>query len=203
MPIVKCETCGKEFDKLRHEIARRKYHYCCRKCYHESTKNPINIIIKDDYAEINIKNRANNVITTLIDLDDLELIKNISMSPQYDKTINGYYIRCLYNKESTSLHRAIMDCPSDMQVDHINHDTLDNRKCNLRICTNKQNSENKKVVKSKSGHRNIYWNKRLNKWEISLGINGKSTYFGVYSNLEDAITVAKKAREENYTHATG
>ena len=40
------------------------------------------------------------------------------------------------------LHRIIVNAPKDMVVDHINGDSLDNRRCNLRICTHRQNMMN-------------------------------------------------------------
>ncbi len=42
------------------------------------------------------------------------------------------------------MHRYIMDAPDHLQVDHINHDTLDNRRCNLRLCSNAENQLNKR-----------------------------------------------------------
>lgn len=41
------------------------------------------------------------------------------------------------------LHRVITDAPAGMEVDHINHDSLDNRRCNLRVVTHKQNLNNR------------------------------------------------------------
>lgn len=45
------------------------------------------------------------------------------------------------------MHREIMNAPKDMQVDHINGDGLDNRRENLRVCTNAENGRNRKINK--------------------------------------------------------
>lgn len=54
-------------------------------------------------------------------------------------------------KITIGMHRIIMNAPNGMEVDHINGNPLDNRKCNLRICTHEQNSRNKKMHTNKNG----------------------------------------------------
>ena len=55
------------------------------------------------------------------------------------------------------IHKFIMNAPKGMCVDHINHDGLDNRRENLRICTYSQNSQNKRLrVDSRSGYKGVY-----------------------------------------------
>lgn len=44
------------------------------------------------------------------------------------------------------MHRQILDAPDGMDVDHVNHDTLDNRRSNIRLCTTSQNMANRKKV---------------------------------------------------------
>ena len=85
----------------------------------------------------------------LVDNEDYERLMQYKWCAS--KTKIGYYsIRKDYTsgKQKTILmHRIIMDCPKGMIVDHINHNALDNRKENLRICTNSQNLMNQRVSK--------------------------------------------------------
>ena len=198
---IKCDYCGKEFYKKDTEIKRSNHNFCSRNCYYNSTKNKFIIKEFDTYAEIYVTDKQNKVFKILIDLDDVEFAKNCTFSLKYDETINGYYVRCRYKNKSYLFHRLVMKCPKDMQIDHINHDTLDNRKQNLRICTAKVNNQNKVINNSKSsGHRNIYWKPKLNKWEVGLQINYKKIYIGVFSKLEDAIQAAKQARQKYFKY---
>jgi hypothetical protein len=80
------------------------------------------------------------------------------------------------------IHRIIMDCPQGMVVDHINGDIFDNRKSNLRICTNKENSRNQ--IKRKIGsskYKGVYFHRKANspnKWIARLVHDGKLVYCG-------------------------
>lgn len=199
--LVVCEYCGKEFLKKQTEIDRNNHNFCSRDCYYKSTKNKFIIKEFDTYAEIYVTNRQNKVFKILIDLDDIELAKNCTFSLRYDETIKGYYVSSRYNKRHYAFHRLIMKCPKDMQIDHINHNTLDNRKQNLRICTAKVNNQNKIINKSKSsGYRNIYWKPKLNKWEVGLCSDYKKIYIGVFAKLDDAIQAAKQARQKYFKY---
>lgn len=72
------------------------------------------------------------------------------------------------------MHRLIMGFPVNMEVDHINGDTLDNRRCNLRICTHAENMANRKIHRDNtSGYRGVYWSKERNMWRVQIYINGK------------------------------
>lgn len=87
----------------------------------------------------------------------------------------------------------------NLVVDHINHNGLDNRKCNLRVCTNKQNVCNCLVSKNnKSGHKGVYWSKDRNKWTVQVSYNCKVKYIGRYEKLEDAIKARKEAAKKYY-----
>ena len=92
------------------------------------------------------------------------------------------------------LHRLLTNCPDDMMVDHINRDPLDNRKSNLRIVSNQQNSMNKGLQKrNTSGHKGVSWDKSKNKWYTYITVNYKLINLGRFSILEDAVEVRRQA----------
>jgi hypothetical protein len=73
-------------------------------------------------------------------------------------------------------------------VDHINRKTLDNRKTNLRICTNAQNHWNQKKPSSNTtGHKGIWFNPKRNHWRATIKANKREIYLGVFKTKEEAI----------------
>ena len=130
----------------------------------------------------------------LIDAEDIDKIKNYRWC--LAKNLNGgwyAFTNCEKGKKMY-LHRFIMDCPEDKVIDHKNGNTLDNRKRNLKICTQRQNNQNKKMSNNNtSGYRNIYWNKINNTWDIQI----KHKRIGQFKELEDAVKARNKYLVEN------
>lgn len=86
------------------------------------------------------------------------------------------------------MHRDIMNAPKGMDVDHINHDGLDNRKANLRICTHAQNSFNSSSTrKNQSGYKGVHEDKRQeNVWYVSIRFFGTTYNFWGYKTAKEA-----------------
>ena len=121
----------------------------------------------------------------IFDLDDYDKIKDYA----WNKTYKGY----AKSPQREIVHRLIMDCPEGMVVDHINHDKSDNRKSNLRICTAKENSRNRRIAKNNtSGANGVSYRKDKNKWRVRITYNRKVIHIGDYDTIEEA----KKARRE-------
>jgi len=91
------------------------------------------------------------------------------------------------------LHRLITNCPPNKQIDHINRNALDNRKCNLRICTKKENNHNRdKNSNNTSGFKGVWWDKRYKKWSVQI----QHKHIGRFETAtEGAIAYDKKAKE--------
>lgn len=84
--------------------------------------------------------------------------------------------------------------PSNKQIDHIDHDPLNNHISNLRLVTDAGNKLNLPMRKTnKSGHRGVHWDKNRNKWFAQIQRNRKTTSLGRFDNLEDAVKARKKA----------
>lgn len=134
-----------------------------------------------------------------IDGEDLEKVDKYKWFAAYDKTIDNYYIMSSTKKpKRLRLHRFIMDCPEGMVVDHIDGNTLNNCKSNLRICTMKENAKNKKPYKNKTHSKYKGVHKSGNKFELQMNINGKYKYIGTYKTEEEAALKYNELAKEHY-----
>ena len=136
----------------------------------------------------------------LIDLDDLDKVKKYCWKVNRRGYVNSVSPMINGKRNYISLHRFIMNCTDhSMVVDHINHNTSDNRKCNLRVCTPTQNSYNVKPSSyNKSGVRGVRFNKSCNKWEVGFTLEGKHRIIGYFNNINDAIKLRKQYEEKYY-----
>ena len=154
-----------------------------------TTHDPNEIVIYDDYAEIILYNKqCEEVGRTIIDIDDINKIKDYKWYLDRE----GYVI----NNKIGRLHRYLMNPPNDMVIDHINGNPLDNRKSNLRICSQQQNSMNKQNQRrnTTSKYKGVNWHKRRNKWRAGIKINGKYKHIGLYdTELTASIEYDKAA----------
>lgn len=133
------------------------------------------------------------------DIEDYDKIK------QYCWSINeyGYVKTSVYIDNNTSrtirMHRLIMDVldNDDVVVDHIGHNCRDNRKSQLRICTQDDNTYNT-ITRSTntSGFKGVSWDIEKQKWLVQIWANNKKIHIGRYNNINDAIKARKDAEEK-------
>lgn len=96
-----------------------------------------------------------------------------------------------------SMHRVIMGTPEGMETDHRNHDGLDNRRCNLRICTKSQNQMNKRPSKGcASAFKGVTWYQ--GKWSANIRVKGKMKYLGRYASELKAAQAYNEAATEYF-----
>ena len=109
----------------------------------------------------------------------------------------GGYAVSKYKNKSIQMHRVITDADESKEVDHINHNKLDNRKANLREVTRTQNNMNHDIRSdNKSGVTGVIWGKQRKKWRSYICVNGKSYHLGEFKDKEDAIKARKQAEKE-------
>lgn len=95
------------------------------------------------------------------------------------------------------MHRIIMNVSANKQIDHRNHNGLDNRRNNLRVCTNTENKQNGLPYKNCSSQfRGVWWCKNVKKWRAAITVNKKLIYLGYRSSeIECAKLYDAKAKE--------
>lgn len=73
------------------------------------------------------------------------------------------------------------------QADHKNHNTLDNRRKNLRVCSSQENRRNQKPILSTiSGLKGVTWHNLKEKWQARIGIRGERKSLGYFASKKDA-----------------
>lgn len=101
------------------------------------------------------------------------------------------------NRPLVRMQRVILDAPNDKLVDHINGDTLDNRKHNLRLATKSENMRNRKMAKNcKSGFKGVWFNKKRQRWIAYIKTNGQSRVLGHFKDRLEAAHVYNQVAEQ-------
>jgi hypothetical protein len=130
---------------------------------------------------------------SLIDDEDYERINKVKW---HAVNVGGYFYA--RSKKVGYMHRYILNINGKKDIDHKNHNTLDNQKANLRICSRQENLRNKLIGKlNKSGYKNIYWDKFKNKWVVQLRIKDKKIV-RYFISIEDAINEKVKLTKTIY-----
>lgn len=108
-----------------------------------------------------------------LDQDDYDRFKDLKISVRLVKSRKRYvpYVRVKipHRKHEVGLHRLIMGEPAGKIVDHKDHNTLDNRKDNLRICTKAQNGYNSRTYRGTSQYKGVFWSSQKNRWSAKIG----------------------------------
>jgi len=92
------------------------------------------------------------------------------------------------------MHRVIVDAPMGSEVDHINHNSLDNQRLNLRITNHAGNLKNRaKYAKAASQFKGVTWHDQAQKWRAKIGVNGKRISLGLFDNELDAAIAYDRA----------
>jgi hypothetical protein len=130
-----------------------------------------------------------------IDEQDLELVQS------YTWHVSDGYVSSNVKKPNGTwkrlkLHRLLMN-PGKMQVDHINNDKTDNRRNNLRLCTQAENVRNaSKYSSNTSGVIGVCWHKQHKKWAAVIRLNRKATHLGLFDDLAEAAHVRDAAAKQ-------
>lgn len=97
------------------------------------------------------------------------------------------------------MHQLLCPVPEGKIVDHINRNSSDNRRANLRAATQKQNVWNRKFLRKggKTRYNGIRWDKNREKWQVRLTVNGRRDSFGYYADEVEAAKAYDRVVEKH------
>jgi hypothetical protein len=139
----------------------------------------------------------------IIDKEDFDRIISMGFHRSGpDRAGNYYFEHTFYENQkrigSVKLHRFLMNAPDGVFVDHQNGNTLDNRKANLRLCTQAENTRNQKLNKrSSTGFKGVRFlqhiGSRGKQYQARIRYEGKLINLGVFETAEEAHQAYCKA----------
>lgn len=124
----------------------------------------------------------------LIDTDMIEYVGRLKwfVDKSKDRVVSTTEPRIM-------LHQYLMGKGHEC-IDHINRNRLDNRLCNLRICTVLQNNMNRGVSKNnRCGYKGVAFDRSKGKYKASIGLNNKKIHIGYYDSVEEASKAYNRA----------
>lgn len=135
----------------------------------------------------------------LVDDKDLEWLNQWKWFAK--KNNNNYYaVRSSKwpKQRHIFMHRVIINAPNDKYVDHANLNGLDNRRSNIRLCTNSQNVRNQRITKTRgtSQYRGVSWDSKVKKWRACIVLECKLRHLGYYKSEHRAAIVYNDAAKE-------
>lgn len=128
---------------------------------------------------------AGKRVTVLI--DEETKVSVLAVSKNWYCQNNGY-VYTFVNKRKIYLHRLLTSATEGLDVDHINHDTLDNRMSNLRVVGRDVNSHNSPNTWARSGFLGVSWHTTNSCWRARLNKDGNVVYQSLH---KDKISAAR------------
>lgn len=126
----------------------------------------------------------------LVDDEDFDYLNQWKWFASFTKG-KFYAVRNVPNRAKRQkmirMNRILMDAKDGYEIDHVDGNSLNNQRANLRACSHKENSRNKKFhSKNTSGFKGVTWHKGERRWRAQIGVNYKKIVIGRFLTVEDA-----------------
>lgn len=129
----------------------------------------------------------------LVDAADFDWLNQWNWYAHWQPHVRSYYAERTENGRIVRMATEILKCASDEEGEHVNNDTLDNRRENLRKCSSPQNTRNRRLFSNNtSGYTGVHWDANARKWRALVRHNGRHVYLGFFGSPIEAA----RARDE-------
>lgn len=189
--ICQVKECGRKYYSLgycfRHYAQFKKNGYVFGNPSRLGRFEPNKFVIENGLCKIELYDKYGYVSNyAVIDSEDYYKVKNLRLS------IDGRRSSVYCNSVKKKLHQIILKKRKGYNIDHIDGDILNNRKSNLRYCSQAQNSRNSAIPKNNiSGYKGVM--RRKNRWCSRIKYNYKGIHLGMYDSKIEAAKAYNKA----------
>jgi len=187
-----CERIHKGHGYCEMHLRRvKKYGHVARTMYDPNTFD-----FKDGICMIGLFEKyGKKVGEAIIDAQDYDKVKNRKW--YLKKGNSGCYVASGSGENYIRLSRLIMDAKSGEEVDHEDHNLLNNSRSNLRICTKSQNQFNSLFRKDNtSGAKGVYFCNTTKRWKVTINKNNMVHRIGAFKTFAEAEAAANEARRD-------
>lgn len=196
-----CECCGSAFKAARSRVEKGTARYCSMKCRRGMNE----VRIDGDTAYVYLTGRDNKVkAVAKIDAADVPKLQ------EFGKRWSASWLPAAQQFRAVTrlptglifMHRWLTDAPGGVEVDHINHDMLDNHRDNLRFTTRSQNMQNRRKANAntRTGIRNVNLTAQ-GTYLVQVKVNYVRHHIGTFKTLSEAEEAAIRARQQLMTHS--
>jgi hypothetical protein len=138
---------------------------------------------------------------TLVDTADYEWLNQWNWCALWNKYTQSFYAArgksVNGHTKAFQMAREILHCNPNENADHRNHDTLDNRRKNLRKATSLQNNNNQKIRSDNtSGYKGVSWNRSMKMWVARIQHKGKRIFLGYFASAKKAALAYDNAAKK-------
>lgn len=192
-----CKVCGSHYHPRLADVQRGKATYCSRSCLYLGRSKPSDRLLasvsnnREFSDSVNIRSEKYGLILSLSDLDWFLDYPG----GWYSGIASGKAFYIQSTRDRIRLHILLMNRPDGMTVDHINGNTIDNRRGNLRVVSRRLNAKNHGgVAGTTSKYVGVHWSKSVHRWVAQVkDTDGTTLHLGCFWEEQDAALIRDAA----------
>lgn len=147
-------------------------------------------------CKIVIKSKIHGEYTVIVDESDYTFVSKYTW--HINKCLNKMYASTRINNKIVRLHTLLIG-DGIGHVDHVDGNSLNNTRVNLRMCTHAQNIQNiGKRISNKSGYKGVWYSPLEGKYKSQITVNRKKICIGTFENIKDAALAYNDAAKKHH-----